>query len=101
MLLNKDQLSLLLYLETRLVDHSGRVDARHMNREDIECAEKWNSSGFIEFGRIITEHCNKYGSHWVTFSDDAWNAAHLERRARALRLQGKRDYMTTAEKQAG
>lgn len=98
--LTKNQRTLLLYLETRLVDHGGRVAGEHMNAEDAEQAKAWNESGYIGYGRIASEHCNRYGALWVTFSDQAWEDAHRERRARAERLLKKRTYVTTAEKRA-
>ena len=96
--MTKNQLSLLLYLETRLVDHSGRVDSEQMNDKEIRQADRWNNNGLIGFGRIASEDCSKYGSLWVTFSDEAWKLAHTERRARAAQLAEKRTYQTTAEK---
>ena len=38
--MTSDERNLLLYLETRAVDHGGLVDAKHMNKEDMEIAEK-------------------------------------------------------------
>lgn len=94
----RDERRLLLYLETRIVDHSGRVNAAHMNRDDFEIVKRWDSEGFVGFGRIASEDCNSDGAHWVSFSDDAWETAHKERRARGDRLMASRRYMTTEEK---
>ena len=96
----KEQRSLLLYLEARSVDNSGRVDGQHMNGDDFEQAAAWHDAGFIGFGRIASEDCSEYGSYWVTLSDAAWEAAHRERRASAERMLAKRNYRTTAEKRA-
>lgn len=40
--LDKDEKSLLLYLETRAVDCSGSVDTRHMNTSDQKTAAAWH-----------------------------------------------------------
>lgn len=100
MVKTKDQKSLVLYLETRIVDHSGRVDARHMNEDDFEQAEAWARAGFIGFGRIIAKDATAGGAHWARFTDEAWAAAHGERRAKADRTRTKRTYQTTEEKGA-
>lgn len=91
------ELRLLLYLETCIVDHAGRVNGRHMNEEDIKTAKRWAGDLFIGFGRIICEHCNANGSFWVTFSEAAWDMSAKARRQRGERqLQSKR-YMRTEE----
>lgn len=38
--LTKQELSLLLFLETRAVDYGGRVDTRHMNMDDMTTANR-------------------------------------------------------------
>lgn len=43
--MTSDERSLLLYLETRAVDHGGKVDAQHMNKEDFDIAKKWMKKG--------------------------------------------------------
>lgn len=96
--LTRDQSSLLLYLETRLVDHDGRVCGEHMNCSDSEQAKDWSDSGYIKYGRIASEDCTRSGSMWVTFSDEAWKDAHRERRARSERCLKNKGYRTTDEK---
>lgn len=102
--MNRDQRSLLLYLETCAVDHGGSVDAIHMNHEDFRQAEEWAASGFIEFGRIafgaFPKQNGRERTSWVRFSDDAWRIAHEERRARCERLWSKRTWETTKERRA-
>ena len=96
--LTRKQLSLLLYFETCLVDHCGRVDSARINDEERALAKSWAKGGLIGFGRIAARDCTiGGGSLWVTFSDEAWRLAHDERRARADRTV--RNYETTAEKQ--
>jgi len=100
--LNKTELSLLLYLETRAVDHGGLVETSHMNEEDDEIAKRWNEEGFIKFGRVYSKHVKKtaYGaaSRWVQFTEEAWEEAHKERKARADRMWEKRSWLKSDEK---
>jgi len=39
--MDKDERSLLLFLETQATDYGGLVDARHMNDEDMRIVEQW------------------------------------------------------------
>ena len=89
--MNNTELSLLLFLETRAVDYGGIVDNRHMNAGDFEITKEWNASGFLEFRRIKSSditmnHC----THFVKLSEEAWVAAHAERRARCERIMERR-----------
>lgn len=87
--LTKDQLSLLLYLETCAVDARGVVDQLHMNADDCAQAEEWTKTAFIFYRRrpmadfVATER--KQPTHVVTLSPKAWKLVHAERRARAER----------------
>ena len=94
---NRAEVSLLLFLETRAVDHGGRVDTRHMNKEDMDIAKAWNESGFLRFGRIALEDANANGGSWVEFTDEAWAAAHQLRMERGKRGWSSRRYKTTEE----
>ena len=89
--MTKTYLSLLLFLETCAVDFGGTVDVRHMNIEDMQIAKEWTDSGFVEFRRIpfkaIRQRGAKTRTHFVTLSNDAWVAAHAERRARCQRMR--------------
>lgn len=84
--MSKVQRSLLLFLETCAVDHTGRVNSVHMNEDDFAIAEQWNKEGFIEFGRIYSKDCNHQGCHWCKLSEQAFQLAHQERRERAHRM---------------
>lgn len=88
MKLSKRQLSLLFYLETRAVDHKGRVDRRHVNDIEFHQMARWAEKGFIRFGRVVLEDVKAVGSNWVTLTEEAWNAVHAERRARAENVGG-------------
>lgn len=83
-----DERNLLLYLETRAVDHGGLVDIKHMNKEDMDIAKKWNDEGFIGFGRIKF-HSITVSSHWTELSEEAWNLAHAERKAKCVRVMAR------------
>ncbi len=96
--LTKVQRSLILYLETRIVDRAGRLDSRHLNKEDRDQLKVWNADGFIQYGRIVMEDCNSDGSTWVEFSEEAWDVAHAERRARGHRMLESRNYTRTNER---
>ena len=92
-----DEASLLLFLETCAVDHSGGVDVRHMNEEDMETALRWNTEGFIEFGRVSARDAKTVGggyvrTHYVKLLGVTWAMAALECRARAERAWSKREY---------
>lgn len=91
--MDKDERSLLLYLETRAVDHGGLVHTQHMNDIDMDIAKRWDTSGFLRFGRVASD-CLPMPSgstHWCELSDEAWGLAHAERRARWKRINDERD----------
>lgn len=100
--MSRDERTLLLYLETRAVDHSGTVDTRRMDASWMESAKMWNDVGFIGFGRIMFHDAEALPagvSHWVELSERAWQLAHLERRNRAKRMSDKRTWRKTSEKE--
>lgn len=87
--MTKDERSLLLYLETRAVNHGGLVDTRHMNKDDMEIAEGWNETGFLKFGRIKFHDITGSSTHWCELSDEAWALVSAERKRRYLRIASK------------
>ena len=102
--MTNNEKSLLLYLETCAVDHGGAVEGRRMNDEDFALAARWSVEGFITFERIrardIKPDQQRVATHGVSLSQAAWEAAHKERRARAVRMDAKRRWRTIAEKRA-
>lgn len=92
-----EERSLLLFLETRAVDYGGRVNVEHMNQVDMNIAERWNSEGFVGFGRIVMRNHNRDGTHWCKLPEEAWKLAHAERKARHERMWLKRNWITTEE----
>lgn len=96
--MTKDERSLLLFLECRATDHGGRINSINMNQDDIKTAQQWNFEGFLKFGRIASDDLSEYGNHWCFLSDEAWQLAHAERKARSARLWEGRQWKTTEEK---
>ena len=92
--MSRDERGLLLYLETRAVDFGGKVDTRHMNKEDMGIAKRWNDEGFLKFGRIKFHDIlsAQGGTHWCELSNEAWDLAHAERKARFKRISEKQTF---------
>ncbi|WP_322068965.1 hypothetical protein [Paraburkholderia bannensis] len=90
--LSNAERSVLLYAETCCVDYSGLLEAKRMNSDDLDALRKLQGVGVLTFGRIpgrLLEEVGKYGrrpTHWVTFTDAAWELAHALRRKRAERI---------------
>lgn len=94
--LTRQEKSLLLYMETQAVYYGGLLQAQLMNEADFEIAERWNECGFVRFGRLSVEDpaaCRETSdfdrTHWCVLSEEAWVAAHAERRARCQRVMNK------------
>jgi hypothetical protein len=88
----KVEKSLLLYLESCVVDFAGKIDSTKMNHEDYKLAEKWNHQGFIKFGRISYDDIIGSKTHWVELSEHAWNHAITLRKERADRMAKNSTY---------
>jgi hypothetical protein len=92
--LTKDEISLLLYVETCMVDNHGRLESLRMNDTDFENLEKWNNEGFVLFGRLKYRYIAAIQkmrvlykpTHWARLSDEAWNLVHTLRHERAERM---------------
>jgi len=96
--MTSDERNLLLFFETQAVDYGGLIDLKQrMNKEDMEIAKKWNDEGFVKFGRIKF-HSIAISSHWCELSEDAWNIAHAERKARCLRIMSKQTINKTCDR---
>ena len=87
---DKEEKSLLLYLEDCLVNNSGKVTGAKMNQTDFDIAKKWKEERIIDLQRIPFHDINKNKSfpetHTVRFSNKAWELAHKFRRERAERV---------------
>ena len=95
--LDREEQSLLLFLETRAVDYGGRVNGVHMNEGDFKIVERWNKEGFIGFGRIVARHANNDGCHWVKLTDESLKLAHELRIERMKRMWKNKSYITTED----
>ncbi len=97
--MTKDEKSLLLYLETRAVDHGGKIKDPNMNVQDWITFKKWVHTGYIEGGRICSQDIDREHFHWVHLSAQAMTDAHTLRRERAERMWQNKIYTTTQELQ--
>jgi hypothetical protein len=103
--LTKEEKSLVLFLETQAVDHSGLVNTSSMNGDDRTILARWIEEGFVASGRVCSESIEHWGlikpnevrCLWVRLSPEAWKAAHKERIERAERLWKRREWKTTKE----
>ena len=105
--LTKDERSLLLYLETCVVDYGGLVHSQRINDEDRAILKKWDNASFVSYSRLTFKSIEllieKHHTSMVRLSEDAWRLAHEERRARAARRAAKspyKDLITTKVKRA-
>lgn len=94
--LTKEERSLLLYLESRAVDHRGLVDTAHMNADDMKIARRWSETRFLRFSRIRSDLLPatvrgpaRISTHVVEMTPISWECAAIERRRRAERSQCK------------
>jgi hypothetical protein len=95
----REEKSLVLFFETCLVDGMGRVASAHMNAEDLQIAENLAKEGLIEFGRLNFKTVSKFHkprpsfsrqyTHWVRFTDKAWQLTHQWRRERSEQVFSK------------
>lgn len=83
--LTKEEKSLLLFLEVCIVDRACIVNTVHMNEEDMYIAKKWDRDGLIQFGRVWSTEVKEGRTHYVIFSERAFELAHQERKERGER----------------
>ena len=96
--MTSDERDLLLFFETQAVDYGGLIDLKQrMNKEYFDIAKKWNEEGFVKFGRIKFHSIIK-STHWCELSDEAWDIAHTERKARCLRIMSKKTINKTCDR---
>ena len=90
--LTRDERGILLYAETCLVDGSGLLTGERMNKADLDALAKFKAAGILDFGRIPARLLSsmKPLTHWVTFTDAAWELAHALRRQRAAAITPNR-----------
>jgi hypothetical protein len=89
--MTKEERSLLLYLETRAVDHGGYVCGANMNPADFDTARGWASAGFIRFSRLLSDlkpEPHRFPvTHAVELTGESAACAAVERRRRSVRSQ--------------
>jgi hypothetical protein len=88
--LTRDQKSLILYVETRCVDHDGLLRGEQMNQEDRENLKVFQESGHLTYGRVPAMMLSKLSgqTHWATLTDAGFALAHALRKERASRIIG-------------
>jgi glutamine synthetase len=86
--------SVLLYVETCLVDNQGRMNQVRMNKEDFDALDTLKAEGMLDYGRLPEKEIEKYmkllgrfqtSTHWVSFTEEAWVLVAIMRRERAER----------------
>lgn len=92
--LTRDEISLLLYLDTCAVDHGGMLDQRKMNAADRDTLARWAAEKYVETGRRCFDDG---GGNWVHLPPETMADAHLARAARAEAAWQTRAWRTTAE----
>ncbi|ERJ35900.1 hypothetical protein L810_1157 [Burkholderia sp. AU4i] len=94
--LTKVERSIILYAESCSVDYGGLLEGMRMNAHDHVALRKFEALGILSFGRVpakLLGPLSDFGrkpTHWVTFTDDAWQLAHALRRQRAARGSASR-----------
>ena len=89
--LNRNEVNLLLYVETCLVDSRGNIESARMNEADWKIMDDWKEKALIDFGRRPFNDIRNRPvgttakTHWVRFTVQAWQLAHKCRRERAER----------------
>lgn len=87
--------SLLLYLETCVVDGAGFVVGARVNDTEVSIAIGWDRAGFIRFGRRMMKEMSSNPSarssrfpptHYIRLSEAAWDLAHRLRREKSARM---------------
>ena len=87
----EEEKRILVFLETCLVDRDGKFQSVKMNKDDWVIAEKFKREFLIDFGRLSSESIlsKTYqqfpNTHWVRFSERAWEITHGFRREMAER----------------
>lgn len=95
--MTREEISLLLYFETCVVDRSGFVHGANLNEDDYRIARQWDASGYVVFRRLkmaefrglnrvdINIQSVAARTDLVRLSDEAWRDAAKFRRQRADR----------------
>jgi len=89
--LTRNQVSLLLYLESTLVEYGGTVESNRMNKDDFDDVPRLTEAGLIAgFKRVPAKLLGTFArhvTHTVDFTEEGWRVAHQLRRERAERAR--------------
>ncbi len=96
--LTKDQKSLLLFCECCCVDNAGIYQPERTNDTDRQNLDTWREEGFLDHGRVSSEHLSPTRRLWVRLGHEAMAMAQTLRRDRAERMWKNRTWTTTEEK---
>ncbi|WP_323120020.1 hypothetical protein [Burkholderia alba] len=94
--LTKTEHSIILYAESCSVEYGGLLEGMRMNDDDLTALRKFADAGILAFGRVpakLLGPLSDFGgkpTHWITFTDEAWQLAHALRRQRAARGSASR-----------
>ncbi|MDN7965596.1 hypothetical protein QZM92_26810 [Burkholderia multivorans] len=93
--LTKVERSIILYAESCCVDCGGLLEGIRMNADDMTALRKFADAGILTFGRIPARLLGPLSglrepTHWITFTEEAWQLAHALRRERAARVTASR-----------
>lgn len=87
--LSKAQKNILLYAEHCMVNNGGLLEGSRFRKEDLAALEVLQDKGLLIFGAIPRHMLGKIATmsraptHWVTFTENAWEIAHSLRRQAA------------------
>lgn len=70
--LTQGEMNFLMFLGNQIIDAGGKVTGRLLRDNEFELAERWNDINYIHFGDILGNPENDAKTHWVDFSDQAW-----------------------------
>lgn len=89
----------LLYLEKRVVDHTGRFNGTSFTKEAMDATKSLEVKGWIQFGKIAPSTINGTATHWVHFTLAGWTRAMEVKQAKAIRGFQNRTWLTITEEE--
>ena len=83
----QEEKNLALYLEAIQIDSGCRIDAAALRNGEEEIIQKWERDGLLETGSVhpSQEHIRGRNRRVRFLTDELWELAHFERKARAER----------------
>lgn len=96
--LTRDEISLLLYAESCMVDYGGLYQFERTNEADRKIMDRWRKDGFMDHGRVASECLRPHVSLWLRLSPEGVAMAQELRRRRIERGWNGRKWYSTAEK---